>query len=53
VRIEIKLIVLSKISFNALNVSIKKTPDIQASKTILKRGLWSFKIGTIPMGLKT
>jgi hypothetical protein len=31
---------------------VKANPDIQAFKTILKKGVESFGIGTIPMDLK-
>ena len=38
--------------FQCTKCGHKENPDIQASKTILKRGLESFGIGTIPMDLK-
>ncbi len=38
--------------FKCTKCGYEINPDIQASKTILKRGLKSFGIGTIPMDLK-
>ena len=38
--------------FKCTKCGYEINPDVQSSKTILKRGLESFGVGTIPMDLK-